>query len=144
VQIGLNVIIADGPWSGAVIARSPREPNMSIPKIMGYLALSALAASSGCGTMANLDGRPLPTPGLSGQEKTLPFGGVKRDMVWMKSGQAPDKLKYAADLPLSFFGDIFTLPKTIIGTHSDDLLQGPGADLAVSPYAGMGRPSSAQ
>jgi hypothetical protein len=117
---------------------------MSIPKIIGYLTLSALAASSGCGTMANLDGRPLPTPGLSGQEKTLPFGGVKRDMVWMKSGQSPDRLKYAADLPLSFFGDLFTLPKTVIGTHSDDLLQGPGADLAVSPYAGMGRPSSAQ
>ena len=117
---------------------------MSIAKNIGYLALSALVAFSGCGTMANLDGRPLPTQGLSGQEKTLPFGGVKRDMVWMKSGQAPDRLKYAADLPLSFFGDLVTLPKTVIGTHSDDLLQGPGADLAVSPYAGQARPSSGQ
>jgi uncharacterized protein YceK len=113
---------------------------MSIPKVIGYLALSVVFATSGCGTMANLDGRPLPTPGLSGHETTAPFGGVKRDMIWLKSAPAPANLKYAADLPLSFFGDLVTLPKTVIGTHSDKLLDGPGADPVVSPYAGQTKP----
>jgi uncharacterized protein YceK len=113
---------------------------MSIQKVIGYVALSTVVASSGCGTMANLDGRPLPTQGLSGQETTTPFGGVRRDIIWMKSGQAPDNLKYAADLPLSLVGDLVTLPKTVIGTHSDKLLDDPAVIQAGSPYASQARP----
>ena len=114
---------------------------MSLLKLIGYLTLSVvLVAMAGCGTMANLDGRPLPTQGLSGQETTAPFGGVRRDMVWLKTAPAPVNLKYAADLPLSFIGDLVTLPKTVIGTHSDKLLDDPGSDQAMSPYAGQARP----
>ena len=114
---------------------------MSIPKVIGCVALSTIMTVSGCGTMANLDGRPLPTKGLSGQETTTPFGGVRRDIIWMKSGQAPDNLKYAADLPLSLVGDLMTLPKTVIGTHSDKLLDDPAVIQAGSPYASQGRPA---
>ncbi len=112
-------------------------------RVIGNFALSAIVASSGCGTMANLDGRPLPAKDLAGQETTKPFGGVRRDIVWLKSGQAPSNLKYAADLPLSFVGDLVTLPKTVIGTHSDKLLDGTGTDLTVSPQAAQARAASA-
>ena len=92
--------------------------------------------------MANLDGRPLPTQGLSGQETTTPFGGVRRDIVWLKSGQAPGNLKYAADLPLSLVGDLVTLPKAVIGTHSDKLLDEPDPVQPGAPYGPQGRPAS--
>ena len=111
---------------------------MLIQRMMGCLALMAVTASAGCGTMANLDGRPLPTQAFVGQETTKPFGGVRRDIIWMKSGRAPDNLKYAADLPLSFLGDLVTLPKTVIGSNSDSLLHESGpiqAGTSVAPQA---------
>ena len=114
---------------------------MAIQKVFRFVALSALAAMFGCGTMANLDGRPLPTAGFEGRESTTPFGGVHRDIIWMRSGQAPANLKYAADLPLSLVGDLVTLPKAVIGTHSDKLLDDPGVVQAGSPYASQTRPA---
>lgn len=110
--------------------------------MVGYVTLSTIVATAGCGTMANLDGRPLPTAGFEGRETTTPFGGVRRDIAWMKAGQAPANLKYAADLPLSAIGDLVTLPKTVIGTHSDKLLDDPGVVQAGSPYASQARPAA--
>ncbi len=97
---------------------------MSTQRIIGYLALSGVIACCGCGTMANIDGRRSPVLSETGQEIARPFGGIRRDMEWIKEGTAPGTLKYVADLPLSFVGDIVTLPTTMTGTHSDSLLQG--------------------
>jgi uncharacterized protein YceK len=96
---------------------------MSMPNNMRCLALWAALLASGCGTMANLDGRQLPANSPPGEVLTTPFGGVKRDVAWAKTAESTDKLRYVADLPLSFFGDLVTLPKTVIGTHSDVLLK---------------------
>ncbi len=96
---------------------------MSVQNDLRRFALAAALAASGCGTMANLDGRKLPANSPPGEELTTPFGGVKRDVAWAKSADPSDKLRYFADLPLSFFGDLFTLPKTVIGTHSDVMLK---------------------
>jgi hypothetical protein len=103
---------------------------------MGYLALAAGFASLGCGTMANLDGRQLPPPSPTGQVVSTPFGGVRRDLEWAKSTESPSNLRYVADLPLSLVGDLVTLPKTVIGTHSDTLLQGYNADQTATLYSG--------
>jgi hypothetical protein len=96
---------------------------MSMQNDLRRFALAAALVACGCGTMANLDGRKLPANSPPGEVLTTPFGGVKRDVAWAKSTESPDKLRYVADLPLSFFGDLFTLPKTVIGTHSDELLK---------------------
>ena len=100
------------------------EPNMSKRKTIGHLALSIVMTCGGCGTMANIDGRRLPAMSELGQVPARPFGGVRRDVEWIKSGAAPGNLKYVADLPLSLIGDIVTLPTTVIGLQSDSLLQG--------------------
>ena len=117
---------------------------MALRRTLRCVALSALATVAGCGTMANLDGRALPTRRVASGEQTKPFGGVKRDMVWMKTTPAPSNLKYAADLPLSFVGDIVTLPKTVIGTNSDKLLQGStgGAPPMMPTYTGQPQSNS--
>jgi uncharacterized protein YceK len=96
---------------------------MSLQNDLRRFALAVALAASGCGTMANLDGRKLPANSPPGEVLTTPFGGIKRDVAWAKSTDSPDKLRYVADLPLSFFGDLITLPKTVIGTHSDVLLE---------------------
>jgi uncharacterized protein YceK len=92
-------------------------------RLMGLLALLAIFASSGCGTMANLDGRPHPWPGQVGQDPPLPFGGVKKDVVWIKTTGIPGNLMFVADLPVSFVGDLVTLPKTVISGRADPLLR---------------------
>ena len=109
---------------------------MSMRRMTGYLALAVGFASSGCGTMANLDGRQLPPPSPPGQALTIPFGGVRRDIEWARSTESPANLRYVADLPLSFFGDLVTLPKTVIGTHSDTLLKDYDTDQNAPLYGG--------
>jgi hypothetical protein len=109
---------------------------MLMPRVRGYLALSAVVALCGCGTMANIEGRRQPSPSPAGQEVSRPFGGVRRDIEWLQAGKAPGNLVYAADLPLSFVGDLVTLPKTVIGTQSDSLLQEPGTNQG-APSVGM-------
>jgi len=47
---------------------------------------------------------------------------------WAKSTESPGNLRYVADLPLSLVRDLVTLPKAVIGTHSDTLLEGFNAD----------------
>jgi uncharacterized protein YceK len=109
---------------------------MSMRRMTGYLALAVGFASAGCGTMANLDGRQLPPPSPPRQAVTTPFGGVRRDIEWAKSTESPGNLRYVADLPLSLVGDLVTLPKTVIGTHSDTLLEGYNADQIGALYGG--------
>ena len=113
---------------------------MTIQEVMGYAALAVLVTSSGCGTMANVEGRRLPTPGPSGQEVSRPFGGVRKDIEWLHSEQAPSNLKYVADLPLSLVGDIVTLPRTVTGMQSDRLLQDSGPDQAATSLGTGARP----
>jgi uncharacterized protein YceK len=105
---------------------------MSIQKVARSLALSAVLTTSGCGTMANVEGRRLPISSPAGQEVSKPFGGVRKDIEWVKSGNSPGNLMYVADLPLSLIGDIVTLPKTVTGMHSDSLLEDVGPDQAAS------------
>jgi uncharacterized protein YceK len=117
---------------------------MSIKRVLDYVALTAVVALSGCGTMANIEGRRLPSPGPSGQEVSRPFGGVRKDIEWLHSEKAPGNLKYAADLPLSLVGDIVTLPRTVTGMQSDRLLQdGSGPDQPPSYLGGGARPDAA-
>jgi uncharacterized protein YceK len=113
---------------------------MLIQRVVGCLALYAVVASCGCGTMANVKGRRLPSPGPSGQEVSRPFGGVRRDIEWLQSEKAPGNLLYAADLPLSLVGDIVTLPKTVTGMQSDSLLQASGPNQAASSLVTGARP----
>ncbi len=116
---------------------------MSIERVMGKIALFAVLTTSGCGTMANIDGRRLPPPGPAGQEVTRPFGGIRRDIEWVKSVRAPGNLLYVADLPLSLVGDLVTLPQTVIGTHSDILLKESDSN-QVAPASGtVARPVAA-
>jgi hypothetical protein len=114
---------------------------MSIQRVMGYLALSAVLTSSGCGTLANIDGRRLPPPSPAGQEVSRPFGGVRRDIEWLQSEKAPGNLLYVADLPLSLVGDLVTLPKTVTGIQSDSLLQEPRPNQAGSSFGTQARPA---
>jgi hypothetical protein len=117
---------------------------MLMQRVMGYFALFAALTSSGCGTMANIEGRRLPPPSPAGQELTRPFGGVRRDIEWAKSVKSPDNLKYVADLPLSLVGDLVTLPKTVIGTHSDHLLEDPSPILPTPSFEVDARPEPTQ
>ena len=115
---------------------------MTIKEVMSYVALTVLVTTSGCGTMANVEGRRLPTPGPSGQEVSRPFGGVRKDIEWLHSEQMPGNLTYVADIPLSLVGDIVTLPRTVTGMQSDRLLQGSGPDPALSSFATGARPDA--
>jgi uncharacterized protein YceK len=115
---------------------------MLVQRIMRFLALTAAVTSSGCGTMANIDGRRLPPPSPPGQEVSRPFGGVRRDFEWLKSEKAPGNLVYVADLPLSLVGDLVTLPKTVTGTQSDRLLQGSAAYQSPSSLGTQARPDA--
>ena len=76
------------------------------------LALLPCAALSGCGTMYNIADREIILP----ERPATPFGGVGNDLRWMARCDG----KYwggvplaAADMPLSFAGDIITLPYTV-------------------------------
>lgn len=115
---------------------------MLIQRVMSFLILTAVVASGGCGTMANVHGQRLPPPSAAGQEVTRPFGGVRRDIEWVQSDDVPNHLWYAADLPLSLIGDLVTLPKAVIGTQSDSLLQGPGSEQGVQTYGIQPRPGA--
>jgi hypothetical protein len=68
----------------------------------------ALAAFSGCGTMANMDGREYALIDFP-HYQPKPFGGVQRDFVWVSQGFLP----FALDLPFSVVGDIVTLPRVL-------------------------------
>lgn len=92
-------------------------------RLVGFLALVVILASSGCGTMANLDGRPHPWPGQAGGDPPVPFGGVRKDVGWIKTTGFPGNLMFVGDIPVSFVGDVVTLPKTVISRRADPLLR---------------------
>jgi uncharacterized protein YceK len=105
---------------------------MSPKELLGLVALLGILASSGCGTMANLEGRPHPWPGQAGQDPPKPFGGVRKDVGWIKTTGIPGNLMFVADLPVSLVGDLVTLPKTVISGRADPLLQTPDAGVTLS------------
>src|SRR3954451_23199565 len=75
------------------ILRSVRVPKLCRLPVLTVL----LFVASGCGTMANLDGRKLAMMDLPQQEDPKPFGGVGRDVRWIASGL----VFFVADIPFS-------------------------------------------
>jgi hypothetical protein len=77
-----------------------------------------LCANSGCGTLANLKGEEPWLIGFAPQRPVAPFGGIDNDLRWMKRGIRSDGwesgpiVAATIDMPLSFAGDIITLPWT--------------------------------
>jgi uncharacterized protein YceK len=83
-----------------------------------------LAASSGCGTMLNMDGKERLDFGGSDlavnapyvpkyRRPIFPFGGISNDIAWIKTANQPSDVIFSLiDMPLSFVGDIVTLPWT--------------------------------
>ena len=85
---------------------------------MIVVAALLLGASSGCGTMLNMDGkerldfdsRDVDLPPRY-QRPMFPFGGVANDVAWIKSAKEPiDVTLSLMDMPFSFAGDVLTFP----------------------------------
>ena len=86
---------------------------MSLRLAAAWIGASLLV--TGCGTMANIDGRKYPLIGARDQVPPAPFGGMDRDLRWISSGG----VVFIIDLPLSLVGDIVTLPKVLSATARD-------------------------
>ena len=86
---------------------------MRAVRIRGLFLATSLIPISGCGTMANLQGKSRPMLSQVHVENPRPFGGVGRDIRWISSIEHPANLLFVADLPLSFVSDIITLPRTL-------------------------------
>src|SRR5262249_33647401 len=111
-----------------------------LPKNLARLmSLVAACSLTGCGTMANLDGRPHPWVSQIGQDPPTPFGGVRKDVSWIKTTAIPGNLMFVADLPVSLVGDLVTLPKTITSGRADPLLRAPAPGEGGSPFGIDGR-----
>lgn len=81
-----------------------------MPKLrLSSLVAAFLLMTTGCGTLANLDGRKLALIDMGHQETPTPFGGVGRDLRWIASGA----VFFIMDIPFSLFADIVTLPKVL-------------------------------
>lgn len=84
---------------------------------LSLLAAVVILACAGCGTMANLSGRQFALISRPGEVPVQPFGGVSRDVAWMKNatrlGDPVATAFFVADVPFSFVGDVVTLPQTI-------------------------------
>jgi uncharacterized protein YceK len=122
-QVGLaraGSVVILGPFQGG--------GEMGVRALSVTLLLSILA-TGGCGTVANL---AKPGPEAGGKS---PFGGVSHDMACIRdaSNEVPNArahdqpesdqlhrgalvLLYAADLPLSFLGDVVTWPYVVAYT----------------------------
>jgi uncharacterized protein YceK len=110
-----------------------------IRSISASVLLAALVCTlAGCGTMANL--KPAKSSDEDAPKPQRVFGGVEHDVAWSKKcfgppdekdGKEPglgDQLKGTCymfvDLPLSFVGDVVTLPFTLLvalGEEEDSL-----------------------
>jgi len=113
-------------------------------RLVGLLAILTVSASSGCGTMANLEGRPHPWLSQVGQDAPKPFGGVRKDLGWIRTSGFPGDLMFVADLPISLVGDLVTLPKTVTSGRADPLLRTsepvpPASPFGIDTRADFGR-----
>jgi hypothetical protein len=81
-------------------------------KALGFLSAAIVVAGSGCGTMANMEGKKLPLLSPVDEEEPRPFGGVGRDIRWI-SRLNPPSLIFVPDIPLSLIGDLATLPRAL-------------------------------
>jgi uncharacterized protein YceK len=99
--------------------------------------LALLAATSGCGTTANITQATIDTP-------PKPFGGLAYDFHEVATGNP----LYLIDLPGSLVGDIATLPDVLIAKETVKLRPsistsaGEGADAAVAAAAVRPNPVS--
>jgi len=84
--------------------------------------------------MANLEGRPHPWLSQVGQDAPKPFGGVRRDLGWIRTAGVPGNLMFVADLPISLVGDLVTLPKTVTSGRADPLLRTSDPVAPSSPF----------
>ncbi len=112
-------------------------------RLAAALCLLTLVAA-GCGTISNINGSPtllLPdsTP-FAVRERPTPFGGVRRDLRWAAAaigGTVKDPrsalliVPVALDVPLSFFGDIVTLPDVL--SRNDPAPDRPAAKAGQEP-----------
>jgi len=89
--------------------------------------------------MANLEGRPHPWPGQAGQDPPRVFGGIRKDVEWIKTTGIPGNIMFVGDLPLSLVGDLVTLPQTVISGRADPLLRSSDAGVTLSSLEAPGR-----
>ena len=73
--------------------------------------------------MSNVTGHEPWLMGAAPERTIVPFGGVDNDVRWMARGIQPDGwqpgpiVAGAIDMPLSFVGDVLTLPWTTYQWH---------------------------
>jgi len=92
------------------------------PKLV-HCCILAVIFLSGCGTMANVEGRKIVTIGEPLPEQTRVFGGVRQDafmiaalvdVTWsipeISLGSFPAGMCFLLDLPFSCVGDLLTMP----------------------------------
>ena len=89
------------------------EAFMTSSRVLPLLMVASIATLTGCGTMANMQGKKLPALSQVQVEEPRPFGGVGRDIRWISSLPVPANLMFVADLPFSLVGDVVTLPTTL-------------------------------
>ena len=87
----------------------------------------AVLAGSGCGTMANLDGREHALISMPGAVEPKPLGGVARDAQWVVNAAscAPEQpvagvlcsTWFVLDMPFSLVGDLVTLPRVFVAAR---------------------------
>jgi hypothetical protein len=88
----------------------------AVNRFIGFAML--LCATGGCGTAFNVTGHEVWVIGIPQERPIAPFGGVDNDVRWMSRGIKPDGwepgpiVAGAVDMPLSFVGDVLTLPWT--------------------------------
>jgi hypothetical protein len=82
------------------------------------MSLLLLGTNTGCGTLFNVKGHEIWLMGPPPERPIVPFGGVDNDLRLMSRAADPDHpsppviAAAAIDIPLSFVGDIVTLPWT--------------------------------
>jgi len=84
---------------------------MNRAAILIVFAMLTGLSGSGCGTMANIEGRDGPFLCLPHMEPPRAFGGVGRDLRWIGSGGF--LFLFVANIPFSLVGDIVTLPQAL-------------------------------
>jgi uncharacterized protein YceK len=71
----------------------------------------AACLTSGCGTLANLDGMDAPLMSQIDVARPRAFGGTANDFRWTRDCDWPIKPFFILDLPASLVADVITLPE---------------------------------